>query len=51
MYYEGIGCFVHLDPKNIPSKHRTSGGMAGCLGICWNYPPETQDADSSSPPG
>ncbi len=23
----------YLDPKNIPIKHQTSGGMTGCLGL------------------
>ena len=27
-----------LDPKNIPIKHQTSGGMTGCLGK-WDDPP------------
>ena len=27
-------CFWrYLDPKNIPIKHRTSGGRTGCLGV------------------
>ena len=27
----------YLDPKNIPSKHQTSGGMTGCLGYIIIY--------------
>ena len=39
--FQTPGFWRYLDPKNIPSKHQTSGGMTGRLGLFIPVEPES----------